>query len=294
MPDLISYIDSDTAIFWLTLFVVFASGTLLAMWAIARLQRLWVERGERWIRDTDLRLQSLFLFTDVKRWLIGYLLVLLIMPPGVALWSRSILSAIVLLILLIWLPRQLIGALVKRRRNEITQALPGALSQIAGAMRAGSTFITAIQAMLSEHQGPLAQEFSLFLRQQRMGHSVADALQHLANRVNTEEMELVVSATIVSQSVGGNLAEILQQLADGLRDKIELEAKIRALTAQGVLQGRLVTMLPLLLLGALLYLEPAATWPIFTSVLGWGFLLLIACLLLAGAMVIRQIVNIRL
>lgn len=280
--------------FGVTILFVFSSGTLFTVWLIARLKRLWVERGEPWIQETDLRLQSLFLFTDVKRWLIGYLLILLLMPLGVGLWSHSIMLAIVLLALLIWLPRLLIVVLIKRRRAEITQSLPGALAQIAGAMRAGSTFITAIQAMVSEHQGPMAQEFSLFLREQRMGHSVADALQHLARRVNTEEMELVVTATVVAQSVGGNLAEILQRLADGLRDKIELEAKIRALTAQGVLQGRVVSMLPLLLLGALLYLEPAATWPIFTSVLGWCFLCLIACLLLAGGMVIRQIVNIRL
>ncbi len=279
---------------WPTILLIFASVSLFCSWLSMRIGRLWVERGELWVQAADLQLQTLFLFTDVKRWLIGYAAVLLLLPLGIGWWSGSLLLTSLVTIVLIWLPRQVITIMIRRRRTEITQALPGTLSQVAGAMRAGSTFVTAIQTTVSEHQGPLAQELSLFLREQRMGHSVADALQHLSRRVNTEEMELVVSATVVAQSVGGNLAEILQRLADGLRDKIELEAKIRALTAQGVLQGRLVSLLPLLLLGALLYLEPAATWPIFTSVLGWCFLFVIVCLLLAGSVVIRQIVSIRL
>lgn len=282
-----------SALPWLIMLLVFSSLLLCTPVLRAVFEWLWIHRVEPWVMRTDLHLQSLFLFTRVRRWLPLYLLMLVLTPLGTGLYFSSVVFAGLLFILLAALPRWVIATLVRRRRADITRALPAVLLQIAGAMRAGSTFTTAVRDIAAEHRGPLAQELSLFLREQRMGTPVADALQHLAHRIDTEEVELFVAATVVARSLGGNLAEILQRLAEDLRDRIELETRIRTLTAQGVLQGRVVSLLPMLVLGALLCLEPQAIWPIFTSLLGWGFLAVILALQALGALAIRRLVNIR-
>ncbi len=119
-----------------------------------------------------------------------------------------------------------------------------------------------------------------------------DALDNLAERVQSEEMDLVVSAALIAHDVGGNLAEILHSLADTIRRKLEMEGKVQSLTAQGRLQGHVVTALPFMILGVLALIEPNATLPIFNTLLGWIFLSVIVVLLCIGGLMIRKIVDI--
>ena len=103
---------------------------------------------------------------------------------------------------------------------------------------------------------------------------------------------MFASAAMIANEVGGNLAEILFGLSETLRRKIEMEGKIDSLTAQGRLQGRVVSALPFLILLPLIYFEPEATYPIFTSLLGWCFLLVIITMDLIGSILIKKIVSI--
>ena len=119
-----------------------------------------------------------------------------------------------------------------------------------------------------------------------------EALDNLAERVQTEEMDLFVSAALIAQEVGGNLSEILQRLSETIRRKLEMEGKIKALTAQGVLQGYVVTALPFMIMLALFFVEPEATQPLFSSLLGWLFLGVIVVLQVIGGITIRKIVRI--
>jgi tight adherence protein B len=150
----------------------------------------------------------------------------------------------------------------------------------------------AVQLYVNEVEGPLAQEFSLLQREQRLGARLEDALENLGERVQSEEVDLLVSAALIANDVGGNLAEILQSLAETIRRKIEMEGKIEALTAQGRLQGRVVSALPFLILLPLMYFEPVATMPLFTSLLGWVFLAVIIGMDLIGSVLIQKIVSI--
>lgn len=119
-----------------------------------------------------------------------------------------------------------------------------------------------------------------------------DALDNLAERVRSEEMDLVVSAVLIAQDVGGNLAEILQGLSVTIRRKLTMEGKVAALTSQGVMQGFVVSALPFALLFALCFIEPEATRPIFQCLLGWIVLSMMAVLQVSGAVMIRKIVTI--
>jgi len=146
--------------------------------------------------------------------------------------------------------------------------------------------------MVEEQAGPLGQEFGLLLREHRLGARMEEALDNLGERVQSEEMDLVISAALIAQDVGGNLAEILQRLSETIRRKLEMEGKIKSLTAQGVLQGHVVTALPFAILIVLTVIEPEAIRPMFHGLLGWCFLFVIVALQFVGGLLIRKIVRI--
>jgi len=203
-------------------------------------------------------------------------------------WYFSIMSVFLILIL----PKTAFSILEKRRRKAIVLALPDTLQQISGALRAGSTFNSAMEALVDESDGPIAQEFSLVLREQRLGIRIDESLENFGERIKSEDIDIVVSAILIAQDVGGNLAEVLNRVAETLRSKISMEERIDALTAQGVMQGYVVTALPTLIVAALLLLEPEAMTPLFKSLLGWVFIVLILSLQICGGWFIRKVVSI--
>lgn len=276
----------------LVLGLLFCSLTLVGYVIISSGKLAFESQSERIADTTEARLKGLFLFADTRRLLALYLGGMLVVPTASVLVIGSIPLAVGAFVVALVLPRWLLARLATRRREAISAALPDALAQIAGGMRAGATFITAIQAMVDEDKGPLGQEFGLLLREHRVGARLDDALDNLGERVQSEDVDLVISAALIAQEVGGNLAEILHRLSETLRRKLEMEGKIRALTSQGVLQGRVVTALPFMILLALLFIEPEATRPIFTSLLGWCFLAVIIVMQCLGGLMIRRIVRI--
>ena len=242
--------------------------------------------------STETNMRKLFLVADTKKLQLVYLGSFIVFPVLLWVLGVSLLFIVACLALLFVAPRLLFKRLALQRRAAISAALPDALAQISGAMRAGSTFSMALQSYVSEVEGPLSQEFSLLQREQRLGARFEDALENLGERVQSEEVDLLVSAALIANDVGGNLAEILQSLAETIRQKIEMEGKIEALTAQGRLQGRVVSALPFIIMLPLMYFEPVATLPLFTSLLGWVFLAVIIGLDLIGSVLIQKIVSI--
>lgn len=242
--------------------------------------------------STDSRLRNLFLFTDSRRILFVYVSFIFALPVAVYLLGGSVIYVVLVVFAVCLSPKYILSRMEKKRRRQISEALPDALAQMSGAMRAGSTLATAIEAMVEENKGPISQEFSLVLREQRLGSRLEDALDNLGERVLSEEMDLVISAALIARDVGGNLAEIFHRLSGTIRRKLEMEGKINALTAQGILQGWVVSLLPFGILFALSFIEPEAIHPIFSSLLGWIFLGMIIVFEVAGGLMIKKIVTI--
>ena len=163
---------------------------------------------------------------------------------------------------------------------------------MAGSLRAGASLQNSIELVVEETPAPLAQEFSLLLREQRLGLALEDSLRGMAQRLKTEDIDLFVSALSIAREVGGNLSETLDRLASSLRAKAVMEGKIRSLTSQGKLQGLIVGMLPIFLAGILYVMDPAAMMPLFTTLYGWGVMAVIAVMLFLGGLFIKKIVTI--
>ena len=238
------------------------------------------------------RLNHLLLFIDARRLFEVNLLIALATVAIVAVVTHSWLLVAVSVVAIGIAPNLLLVHLARRRRARFAAQLPDALLLVAGAMRAGASLPLALRQMASELPAPCGQEFDLMLREQQLGVTLDEALGGLERRMGGDDLRLVVAAVRIASDSGGNLAETLERLAETVRRRIGVEAKIRALTAQGRLQGWVMTALPIAVCLALFMIDPASMRPLIDSWQGWAVCALILVLELAGLLFIRRIMAI--
>ncbi|WMD23012.1 type II secretion system F family protein [Achromobacter seleniivolatilans] len=189
-------------------------------------------------------------------------------------------------------PRMMVDGLRARRARRFEQQLPMALLMLAAALRAGVALATGLRHVVEQSGAPLAQEFGLMLREQRLGVPWDTSLDNLHTRMPADSTSLVVAAMRIAAQTGGNLAEALESIAQTLRARLQLQAKLQALTSQGRLQAWIVGALPLLLLAVLDQLEPEIMGLLWRTPMGWGVLAIVAVLEIAGVLLIRRIIRI--
>jgi tight adherence protein B len=252
---------------------------------LARYRAMFTER-------TNVGLRELFLFIDPARLYMANLALILLVAPLVWLLSGSIAPAIVVAAVAAFGPRFLLRWLRRRRMERMEMQLPDTLLMLAGGMKAGVSLTQGIQQMVLESRPPVSQEFDLVLREQRLGVSLDEALANMNVRIPLQSVTLTVAAMRIAGETGGHLAETLERASQTLRNKLAMEGKIRALTAQGKLQAWVVGGLPLFLMYVLTKMEPEAMHMMFSTRLGYATLVVIGLLEFFGILIIRKIVDI--
>jgi tight adherence protein B len=175
---------------------------------------------------------------------------------------------------------------------KIQSQLPDGLMMIASSMRAGLGFGPAMESLAKDCDPPLAEEFSLILREQRMGVKPDEALEHFNRRVAIVDVTLFVSAVNISRDIGGNLAESMASLSETLRRRLIMEDKVRALTAQGRLQGIVMAMLPVGIVAFLTFAYPETMNAMYHTWVGWGVIALAAIMEYLGYRMCGKIMSI--
>lgn len=272
--------------------VVAVSAALLAWFAIdlgtVSLQRYRTAFTER----TQFQAQEFFLFIAPQKLFVANLAVMALGALATWLLTGRLLLAVPAFFSLALLPRWLYAGMRRRRFRHFEAQLPDALMMLSGGMRAGVGLSSGLQQLVAESAPPLAQEFALLLREQRLGVTLEQSLNNLGRRVPTQTTTLVVSALRVATETGGGLAETLERTAHTIRTRLQMEGKIAALTAQGKLQAWVVGLLPLLLMAVLDRMEPEAMALLWHTPLGWGTLGVIGFLEVMGVVVVRKIIAI--
>ena len=237
-------------------------------------------------------LEEVFLFVDPRQlWVVN---LALCGAAGLAGYGAldSVVVAAVARLAPVRLPHVLLGALRRRRQARFDRQLPDTLLTLASSLRAGGSVAAALRHIVEHADAPLSQEFGLMLRQQRLGLSFDATLVDLAARMPGEAVAVLVSALRISAQTGGNLAEALERISATLRATLQLQDRIRTLTAQGRMQAWVVGALAPLLALVLNALEPQAMAPLWHTPAGWGVLAVLASLQVTGMLWIRRIVRI--
>lgn len=269
--------------------VVALSAALLAWFAVDLGTVTLAHYRAQFTKRAKFRAQEFFLLVDPKKLFAANLAVMALGTLLAWMLTGSVLLAVPVFFALAMLPRMGYAWMRKRRLRQFEQQLPDALMMLCGSLRAGASMSSAIQQMASEAQNPLAQEFSLVLREQRLGVSMEQSLNNLSRRVPTQTTVLVVSAMRIGSETGGGLAETLERSSHTIRSRLQMEGKIEALTAQGKMQAWVVGSLPILLMLVLNQMEPDSMAMLWHSSIGWATLVVIAFLEVMGVYLIRRI-----
>jgi tight adherence protein B len=269
------------------------AGSIAAIWMLARTgSAALAQRTQRAAREVEQSLADAFVFVSRQRVVGWTLLAIVLLPCGAFLLSGSMLVALAAVPVALTVPRRYLAQMRRKRIATLERQLPDALLMMAAALRAGASFPAALESTVQETLPPISQEFELLMREIRLGIDLDVAMRNVEQRIPVPDFLMVTAAVTITREVGGNLAEALESVARTLRDKLQMEGKIRALTSQGRMQGIVMTCLPLVLMLVLRLLEPVAMAPLFSEPVGWGTLAVIAVLEWLGYQSISRITNI--
>lgn len=283
--------SQDDMLLTITL-VVALSAALLAWFAVDLATVTMAKYRAEFTEKARFQAQEFFLFIDPKKLFVANFAVMCLGAVLAWVLTGAWVLAVPAFFGLALLPRVVYAVLHKRRLRKFESQLPDALMMLSGGLRAGASMSSAIQQLVAEAQKPLAQEFSLMLREQRLGVTVEQSLNNLARRVPTQTTTLVVSAMRIASETGGGLAETLERTSNTIRSRLQMEGKIEALTAQGKLQAWVVGALPVMLMLVLNKMEPEAMGMIWQTPLGWATLTVLGFLEFMGVYLIRKITSI--
>jgi tight adherence protein B len=277
----------------LILAIIMAAAIALFVWgAVGLVTTGWVSYERKYLAEAEETLDSMFVTIPTRQLL--YISVGGAVFSGVlsfvVIWSIIISAAVGVFFLL--LPWRIIKFLKKKRNGKFTEQMVDALFSMSNSLRSGYSMPQAIGLISREMQNPVKQEFKLVAQEMQLGTPLEDAMQHLHERMPSQEMELVVAAMAIARNVGGNLSEILQNIANTIRERLRVEGRVKALTAQGKLQGIVMCAMPFFLAFVLYLVAPSFIKPVFQEWAGYLILAVIIVMEALGIFVISRVVKI--
>ena len=180
----------------------------------------------------------------------------------------------------------------ERRRNKFNMQLPEALATMSNALRAGFSISQAFDSVVEQGENPMSEEFAILQQQLRIGMSFEDALDSMSERVGSDDLTLVTTAILISRKTGGNVTEIFDKISDTIRGRMKIERKVKTLTAQGRMQGMVVSAMPVFLGVIMVIVKPELMIPFLCSGIGMISVLAMTVLIAVGWWMIRKIVKI--
>lgn len=209
------------------------------------------------------------------------------------LFRGDIIMSIVAGFIGLFFPRIYVSRATSKRLIRFEQQLPDTLGLWVNALRSGFSVLQAMEAISRDAPEPTATEFKRVVQEVQLGIDVEDALEHLLSRVESEDLDLVVTAVNIQREVGGNLAEILETISHTIRERVKLKGEIRVLTSQGRMTGWLISLLPIAVALFLSVIQPGFMNPMFENrMCGWPMLGIGLALIGLGMAAIQKIVNI--
>lgn len=279
---------------------------LLAAASVFIISYLWIDKiihfvNERSLGQRDEMIRYLeLMFVEVDRAKLTKTLMLGSFGLGalflILFWPNVIAGSLfgILFTLLGWnLPKHIIKYLYEKRCSKFVDQMVDGMTILSNGVRAGLSVTQSMDRVVKNLGNPISQEFRLVLSQNQLGQTIEDALTELGERIPRPDVQMFVTSVNILKETGGNMAETFQTITFTIRERQKIEKKIEALTAQGVMQGIIISCIPFLLLGIFFVMDPNYIKPLFTTTLGIIAFCIVIFLQILGGLMIKKAVTIK-
>lgn len=191
------------------------------------------------------------------------------------------------------LPMAVVKYMYDQRCNRLVEQMVDGLTIMANGIKAQLAVVQTMERVVENLNGPIKQEFSLILEEIRLGRSLEESLVALSERIPRPDIQMFVTAIVILKETGGNLGETFTTIVTTIRERQKIEKKIQAMTAQGLMQGIIMTLVPIVLMIMFFIVDPGYIAPMFNKTLGLFLLLIMFSLQIIGGITIRKIVKIK-
>lgn len=240
-------------------------------------------RVELEVADLSLRPDQLLLLVLLSTLLVGWLL---------ATATQSLVAGL-LALFIPGISYILVGVFAGRQRRAFSDQLPDNLQVVAASMRAGQTFVGALRTVVEDAPEPSKRELRRVVTDEALGVPLSEAMEQVTLRMRSDDFRNVSIVASLQRETGGNTAEVVELVADTVRERIEIRRMVRGLTAQGRLSGGVLSLLPVGLLMMISLINPGYVHPLFHTTPGLIGLGVAVGLVITGGLVIRKIVDIK-
>ncbi len=299
---------------WIGMFATFACVTCTLLILVSFINDLNKRYSERFVREASTemedvlielppeKLYTMSIFLGLFGAMLGAGYVIITAAPiemdefgmttGGLSWFKLGFIAGTLGILFFLAPRIYIRHKRKQRLLKFNEQLVDALGSISSSLKAGFSINQAVEVIASERNKPISDEFTVLVREMRLGVTLDDALDKMNTRIKSDDFALVAAAIITARQTGGELTTVLERLAAMIRERLRITNRIQALTAQGRMQAYVIGAMPYLLLIAMSYVAAGLTTAFYNSPIGIIALVIVTILVICGFLTIRKITNI--
>lgn len=186
-----------------------------------------------------------------------------------------------------------LGYLAGKRRNTFDQQLGDTLQLLAGGLRAGHSILRAIDAAATESLSPTSEEMRRVVTETSLGRDLLSSLNDTAERMRNEDFVWIAQAIQINREVGGNLAEVLDQVNETIRERSEIKGHIKSLAAEGKFSAYILMAMPVGIVVMLMLVNPGYMNVMFTRPLGWGMIAASIILMTIGGLWMRKIIDLK-
>jgi tight adherence protein B len=264
--------------------------------AAVRTERTDAASQDRWSARTALQLERAGLQLRVSEYvalrvlaaLLGFLLVALVSGAH----PLGLVAAAGVAVLSFMLPAFIVQALKVRRVHKLNDQLEQMVSMVSNSLKAGFGLLQSLDQAAQQLSPPLSSELLRVIQETNVGATLEDALTDLSERVESYDLDMIITAILIQRTVGGNLAEILDNVGHTIRERVRIQGEINTLTAQKKLSGIIIGLLPVALILLFFAVTPGYMSVLFTHTAGRILLAIGVVLDLVGLLMIRRILTV--
>lgn len=240
----------------------------------------------------NMRIQKDRKMTIISLWIlslcIGALFFLLALPNFIMSLSLGFISFLVT-----WKGVELVmKSLWGQYKSTVDSQMVEAMVLMANGMKVGLTVSQAMERVTQSLKGPLAGEFTLVLNKLKLGMNLEEAINEMSSKLSLQDMTMFATSVNILKETGGNLAETFDTISDTIRSRQKVQSKIKALTSQGMMQAKMVSVVPFILLFIMYFTNPKSVLLLFTTPLGLLSLFSMVALIFVGGKMMKKVATI--